>query len=320
MISFDQKFEDKCAIGLDLGQTALKAGIVDTQGSLIASDEIESNFLIHPELLPIEISSLIDKLLELSASKGLQIAGIGLSSTIDVDSRSGRFRFIHIDDLKEWEGFSIRDFLHSRTNLPVVVENDGVAAAWGEFSVGAGRGFRNMISITVGTGLGGGIILDGQRLPDSLGSAAYFGHMTINFEGPVCDRCGQRGCWELYASSTALVKRAGSAILNQGIASSLTGAPTGRDIVNAAKAGDPLALELLAEIGWYLGVGISNLVNIFNPEIVILGGGLVHAGDLLLDPVKTSMDTQRMKLRENIELRSAQLGAYSGVIGAALLV
>ncbi len=90
--------------------------------------------------------------------------------------------------------------------------------------------------------------------------------------------------------------------------------------MNAAKAGDPLALELLAEIGWYLGVGISNLVNIFNPEIVILGGGLVHAGDLLLDPVKTSMDTQRMKLRENIELRSAQLGAYSGVIGAALLV
>ena len=148
-------------------------------------------------------------------SEGAVVAGIGLSSTVDVDPVAGRFKFASYAHLEQWSGFAIREYLATTHGLPAWVENDGVAAAWGEYCAGAGRGFGSMVQVMLGTGIGGGAILDGQRLPGSVGTGAYFGHMSIAVDG-LCCVCGQRGCWEMYASGVALERRAAEALTAAG--------------------------------------------------------------------------------------------------------
>jgi glucokinase len=306
-------------IGVDLGQTAIKAGIVDDEGNLLNPLERESRFLTQPELLLPDLISIVNSLIETAISQSIPIVGMGLSSTLDVNTQTGCFRFIKLERLKDFSGFPIASHLASQFGLPVQVENDGIATAWGEFRAGAGKGYQNVLSITVGTGIGGGIILDGQRLSDSVGSAAYFGHMTINFDGPSCEICGQKGCWELYASGRALERQARQALEWGKTPTQLPGEPIGRDIISAAIKGDILASQLLSETGHYLGIGLANLLNIFNPEVVVIGGGLAHAGELLLTPTRETMERLRMPLRPVVDLYPAKLGAFSGVVGAALI-
>ncbi len=307
-------------IGLDLGQTAIKAGIVAPTGAIIDPMEIPSPFLIHPEELVSKIETTIQVLLAGAASQSLPVVGIGISTTFDVDPISGCFRYTNLDFLKHWSGFPIRDHINTRFKLPVAVQSDGSAAAWGEYIYGAGRGFKSLLSLTLGTGIGGGVIQDGEHLSDTTGFAGYFGHMVIQYDGPLCERCGQQGCWELYASSSALERRARDAVQKSGYSGSIPGEPTGKDVIQAAASGDPVAKGLLTETGQFLGIGLASLLNIFNPQVVVLGGGLVYARELLLEPARTTMNRLRMKLREKVPIRVAELGAFSGVIGAAMLV
>jgi glucokinase len=305
-------------LGLDLGGTSLKGGVVDAQGRVHCRCATASELHSHPERLLASLDDLITRLRAEAAGCNWTVAGIGLSSTIDVDPMKGRFKFASYGHLKQWADFPIRDHLQATYGLPALVENDGIAAAWGEYRAGAGRGCASMLQVMLGTGIGGGAVLDGQRLPGSVGSGACFGHMSIDLNGPRCV-CGQRGCWELYASGAALEARAAQAVADQGT-TRLGPKPDGRTIATAAAEGDSLALALLAETGRYLGHGLVNLANLFNPEVIVLGGGLVKAGAPLLRPAQQILAERRLPLRPVLEVRTAQLGADSGVAGAALLM
>ncbi len=309
----------KVAIGLDIGQTTIKGGVIDSTGAIIIKSEISSFRFDRPVDILTIVGDILKKLQNQAREIGLNVNGAGISSTIDVDSKNGKFRFINIDEFQSLINIPIVDKLSEILEMPVIIENDGIAAAWGEYCAGAGVGYKNIISLTIGTGIGGGVILDGKRLADSVGSASYFGHMCININGPKCPICPGNGCWESYVSGRALEKNAVKLIAEKKPLTTLSPHSSGKDIIAAAKYGDLTAIELLKEFGFYLGVGLVNLLNIFNPEVIILGGGLAMAGDLMLTSAIEIMDKRRIPFRKNVELEISKLGKYSGVVGAALL-
>ncbi len=307
-------------LGLDLGQTTIKGGLVGRSGELVATHQAASEIHTRPDAWFDNIINVAFELRRIAHARSLSVLGAGLSSTIDVDAKTGRIRSVGYPALKPWLGFNVLGGLQERLGLPARVENDGIAAAWGEYRAGAGRGARSMLNITLGTGIGGGAVLDGQRLPDSVGSAAYFGHMTIDFKGLPCP-CGMRGCWELYASGTALERRAAQAVADaRPGATQLEPDPDGKSIIEAARAGDQLARTLIDEHARYLAYGLVNLLNLFNPEVVVVGGGLAQASDLLLEPARVLVERLRIPVRETVSIRPAELGPYSGVVGAGLLI
>lgn len=313
--------EASYTIGLDLGGTTIKGGLVRGDGRVMHAVQTASDLHRTPARVLAQLEQLVGQLAAEARLQEITPSGIGLSSTIDVDPVAGRFKFANYAYLKPWVDFPIVAWLEERFVLPACVENDGIAAAWGEYRAGAGRGYASMLQVTLGTGIGGGAVLDGQRLPGSLGSGAAFGHMCVDVNGPPCV-CGHQGCWELYASGAALEQAATRAVA----AASVTGQPsrlgphpTGAEVTAAARAGDPLAQRVLAATGRYLGVGLVNLANLFNPEVIVLSGGLIQAGDYLLEPARAWLESKRLRLRPVVEVYQAQLGAHSGVVGAALL-
>lgn len=313
---------DEHAIALDLGQTAIKGGLVARDGSLSLTIQTASHLHRRPEALLDDLAECVQVLLQAASQRDLEIAGLGVSSTLDVDARLGQIRSSNFSTVDRWVEYPLRAHLAGRFHLPALVENDGICAAWGEYRVGAGKGFRSVLNLTLGTGIGGGAILEDQILPDTLGSASYFGHLSLDVAGPPCP-CGFRGCWELYASGSALEKRAIAAVeeaMASGRHTILGPTPTGRAVVEAAKAGDALAAELLSEVSRYLGLGMVTLANLFNPEAIVVGGGLAQAGELLLGPAREVLEAHRLPLRERISVSQAVLGAYSGVVGAGLMV
>lgn len=307
-------------IGLDLGQTSIKSALVSQSGELLLKSQTPSQIHESPDTWFDNLIGAALELRELAAAQDLPLLGVGLSSTIDVDATAGRIRSVNYPALERWLGFEIARALQDQLGLPAVVENDGIAATWGEYRAGAGRGSRNMLNITLGTGIGGGAVLDGQRLPESVGSAAYFGHMTIDFDGLPCP-CGMRGCWELYASGLALERRAAQAIASAPPGTTaLEPNPSAEAIVEAARKGDQWAHSLIEDHARYLAYGLVSLLNLFNPELILIGGGLALAGDLLLEPARRLVDKMRIPLRQSVSIKAAELGAYSGVVGAGLLV
>ena len=305
-------------IGLDLGGTWLKGGLVGRAGRVFARRQIPSGLHTEPDRVLARLQKMADTLLEQALDQQVRVAAIGLSSTIDADPIAGRFKFANYDYLKKWEGYPVVQRLQEKYDLPVRLENDAVAAAWGEYEAGAARGYNSVVYVALGTGIGGGVILAGQRLYDSVGTGAGFGHMSIDFDGPAC-ACGQQGCWELFASGTALGQRAVAAVAQKGQQTEVGPRPDGAEITAAAGLGDALAQHLLAETGFYLGVGLVNLANLFNPAVIVLGGGLIQAGDYLLEPARAYLDEKRLPLRPILEVKRAELEPNSGVIGAALL-
>lgn len=307
------------AIGLDFGQTTIKGGVVDSLGKIILESEITSFNPSKPENILTRLGDYLKDINNQAQGAGIKISAAGISSTIDVDSSTGKIRFMNKDEFKYLSSISFSTELTKILKLPVIIENDGIAAAWGEFNAGAGVGFKNILSVTLGTGIGGGIIIDGKRFTDSIGSAAYFGHMCIDIHGPKCPVCPNSGCWELYASGQALEKNAADLIARNKPNTILSPNPSGKEIILASQSGDLIANELLNNLGYYLGIGLVNLLNIFNPEIIILGGGLANAGDLILIPALETINKKRMPLREDFEIKLSELGKFSGVVGVGLL-
>ncbi len=184
--------------------------------------------------------------------------------------------------------------------------------------MGAGRGYESLVMVTLGSGVGGGVVLEGERLPDTLGRAAYFGHLCIDQNGLDCP-CGRRGCWEMYVSATALEQRAAEAVAAAWRSTRLEKRPTARQIVAAAQEGDDLAIRLLREHAAYLAVGLTDLANLFAPPLIVIGGGLSLAGELLLAPARQQMNAQRLPIRTEIIVLPSQLPFEAGLLGAALL-
>jgi len=226
-------------------------------------------------------------------------------------------------NLPGWYDVPLRGIVSEKYGVNTFLINDADAAALGEHRFGAGKGVNTLVYLTVSTGIGGGIIINGKLHTGLHGSAAEIGHMTIDVNGPKCN-CGNVGCWETLASGTAMAKEAIRRV-SQGERSSLTEIVDGKienitaeEVSLAAQGGDWLALEVISKVATYLGIGMTNLVNIFDPEMIIVGGGLAKMGDLLLSPVRQLVRERAFTLSaQTVRIVPAQLGDDAGVLGAA---
>lgn len=300
--------------GVDIGGTKVLAALVDDGGVIRHRIDRETD----PEA---GTSSILSALADLLADRPASAGAIGVAAAGFVEHPSGRIVFapnLTYDDP------DVAARVRSRFGLPAVVENDANAAAWGEREFGAARGAANMVMVTVGTGIGGGIVVDGRLYRGSRGFAAEFGHMTVVDEGPRC-ACGEQGCLEALASGSAIARMAREAIASAPDSVVLELALddprriTGALVTEAARAGDEFALRILGRAGRALGIGLANLANLFDPEVIVVGGGGGDAGRLLLDPARVEMERRIGARHEPPEIRTARLGNDAGVIGVASL-
>jgi glucokinase len=305
------------ACGIDVGGTKIAGGVVDDAGTILEELRVES-----PATDVHAIEEAIEKLVtELRTRHDIAAVGVGAAGYID----RTRSVVLFAPNLA-WRDLDLKADLERQLDLPVVVENDANAAAWGEFQFGAGHDVDDLLLVTVGTGVGGGVVLDGSLYRGAFGVGAEIGHMRVVPDGIRCG-CGNRGCFEMYASGTALVREARAAaaagsLLAADLIERAGGDPariTGPLITDAARDGDTFALEHLAELGRWLGEGIASLTAVLDPAVVVIGGGVSAADELLLDPVRQAFAAQLTGRghRPMLEIRKAMLGNRAGLIGAA---
>jgi len=312
-------------IGVDLGATNIHSLLVKQDGEILARDSrptmgYEGKKRTISQII-FSIQTLQKKGKELGISSFL---GVGVGSPGPLSVRKGII--YHSPNIPEWENLPLVEILQERLKLPVFLENDANAAALGEWWKGAGRGVNYLFLLTLGTGIGGGIVIKGEVYHGAWDAGAELGHMIIKEGGMICG-CGARGCLEAYASATGVVRRA-KALLKQGHPTILTQLIGGKLenltcelVFKAAQQGDELALWIAKETGRYLGIGVGSLINILNPEMVILAGGMIKAGDLLFNQVKKYARLNTLKAsREGVKIVPAELGEDSGAIGAAATV
>ncbi len=305
-------------IGIDLGGTFIKAGIVDSKGNLIDSLQIPTGVEANSTSVVMQnIKDSIRNLLSRNKDKKIKAIGVGVPGIADEKGNISIFSNIRVFD-----NYPMADELKSEFKLPSFVDNDANNAAIGEFLFGAGRQRKNFVLITVGTGIGGGIFINGKIYHGRNGCAGEVGHMLISPDGRPCG-CGNYGCWESFASANALIKRA-KELIKKGIKTSLIKFYpeniSAKVIVEEAKSGDRVALTLFEEMCEYLGIGIANLVNILNPELCIIGGGVSGARDFLLDKVRFYSSLYAISYAfEGFEIKLAELGNDAGVLGSAAL-
>jgi glucokinase len=304
-------------IGVDVGGTKVAAGVVDEDGAIIARARHET-----PSDDPAKTEDVITAVVEeLRGGHSVEAVGLGAAGLVD----AARATVIFAPNLA-WRHEPLRAALERRVDLPVVVENDGNAAAWGETRFGAARGERYVVMLTVGTGLGGGIVLDGQLFRGRLGIAGELGHVTVAPGGRRCG-CGNRGCWERYASGRALLREAQElASISPAIADGMLqlsgGRPehiTGLHVTQAAQDGDEAALEAFRVLGSWLGHGMASLAAVLDPGMFVIGGGVSAAGELLRKPAEARfLELLTAKsYRAAPQVRLAELGADAGIVGAA---
>ena len=310
------------AIGIDIGGTKVAGGLVDVDGHITHRARRDTPHRSKsPSVVEDTIVEVVAELMRVGGPETVAAVGIGAAGFVAADRATVVFA-PHLS----WRHEPLQEALHKRIALPIFVDNDANAAAWAEWKFGAAQGETHLMMITLGTGIGGGILIHGQVQRGRFGIAGEFGHMQVVPGGHRCE-CGNRGCWEQYASGNALVREARSLFsANSPIASDLLdrveGVPgnlTGPLITQAARDGDPTACELLAEIGHWLGVGIANLAAAFDPGTFVIGGGMSAAGDLLL---ASARDTFKRRLtgrgyRPEARIVAAALGNDAGLIGAA---
>ncbi|TXH99672.1 MAG: ROK family protein [Rhizobium sp.] len=304
------------AIGIDLGGTQVRAALVDEHGNIHQRTEERTDAQAGPDRVLAQIQALVAALL--TAGDPAAIEGIGLSAPGPLDTELGVA--LDIPTLRGFSNYPLRDELQKRLHRPVRLENDGIAAAIGEWQFGAGRGLQNLVYVTVSTGIGGGIIADGRVMRGRRGMAGHIGHMSVVPDGLVCS-CGGKGCFEAYASGTAFTRRA-LARISECRETSLAGGDEmfdSRSIFAAADNGDPLANRLVDEEADLLGRGFTSLIHIFSPDIVIMGGGLSQQFDRLRAGIRSYVEQCAMPAFRDVRVVPAALGQNSGLVGAAAL-
>lgn len=305
------------SVGVDIGGTKVAAGVVDVEGRVLARARRST-----PSRSPRAVQEMITEVVSvLREDHGVVAVGIGAAGFVDVE----RSRVLFAPHLA-WRQEPLRDAVSAAVGLPVIVENDANAAAWAEWRFGVGRGESHLVCVTLGTGIGGGIVMDGEVRRGRHGMAGEFGHMVVVPDGLRCE-CGNRGCLEQYASGNVLgreareLARAGSPVtvsLMERVDGDVD-ALVGPLITEAARDGDPCAVELFEEVGRWLGIGLANLAAVLDPGMFVIGGGVSEAGELLLRPVRESFrrTLTGRGFRPEPRIVSAALGPEAGLVGAA---
>jgi len=303
-------------IGIDIGGTKIAGALVDQAGSVLKQQRLPTP-ANDPDALIEAVVALIEEL-----ANGQEVLGVGVAAAGFIDAEQANI--IYAPNLS-WRNEPFKSKLEAKLTLPVVIENDANAAAWAEYRFGAGVGYRHMVMLTIGTGVGGAVITDSQMLRGGFGIAGELGHLRMVPNGLLCG-CGQNGCLEAYASGTALLKSA------KALASSKDPAgeklrqlqPIGQELSGeqvylAIQDGDPGALGLLREMGAWLGQAVASITAILDPEIVVIGGGVSVAGDLLLDPIRAAYleHLPARGFRPELKIIGAEFVNNAGVVGAA---
>ncbi|HHF98755.1 MAG TPA: ROK family glucokinase [Candidatus Aerophobetes bacterium] len=318
------KKKSSFAIGIDVGGTNIKSLLVDREGKVLASDTRRSfgKESKEKEKVLSQLFLSIKALKEEGEKKGVsshQIAGVGIGAPGPLNTEEGII--YQAPNIPSWKNIPIVKIVEERIKIPCFLENDANAAALGEWWLGAGRGFDYILLLTLGTGIGGGVIIKGEVYRGARGCGAEIGHMIIKEGGITCG-CGARGCFEAYASATGVVKRA-KALVDKGYKTLLSEKEelACEDVFEAAKKKDEIALFVVEETCRYLGIGIGNLLNIFNPEIVILSGGMAKEEKILLPLVKKYTKLFSLKsCFEKVKIVRAKLKDRAGAFGACATV
>ena len=308
-------------LAVDIGGTKITFAIITGGGQVVAEGRCPTLADEGVSAVINRLFSTVDSLLSGNNMEPSQLGGIGVAIAGAVNSQTGRLFFSA--NLPGWHDVPLGDMMRERYRVDAFLVNDANAAALGEYRFGAGKGASNLIMLTLGTGIGGGIIIDGKLYEGSCDAAGEIGHMVIDVNGPEC-KCGHRGCLEAMASGTAIARDAIERV-RQGEKSSLVDMVGGKvesltteDVAGAARNGDSLALDVLTRAGTYLGVGMTSLVNIFDPEMIVLGGGMAELGDLFLAPAKRMVAEKAYPVADRaVRIVTAQLGNEAGLYGAA---
>ncbi|PBB16851.1 ROK family protein [Mesorhizobium sp. WSM4313] len=307
------------ALAFDLGGTELRGALIGRGGEVVARVSEPTMTDAGSEAVIGRIIALADKLLD--DHPQAKVIGIGACAPGPLDPKAGIV--IGPPTLSGWHNVPMIDILSRQFGLPVRLENDANAAALGEWRFGAGRGAGSLVFVTVSTGIGGGVIADGHIYHGRRGLAAEIGHMTITGEGDRCF-CGNVGCFEAVASGTALGRRA-TQLTAPGDGSVLRrvsndGDVSARHVVEAARAGDASARELVEAEARWLGVGFTNLLHLYSPEVIVMGGGLANGFDLLAPRIRATIEERAMQAYRDVPIVPAELGDRAGLVGAASLI
>lgn len=308
-------------IGVDIGGTKVGAGVVTPTGQVLTRLRLETpDRSKSPSVVE---DTIVQACAELRRQYSVAAVGVGAAGFVDAERSTVLFA-PHL----AWRHEPLRETIRSRLRLPTIVENDANAAAWAEVRLGAGAGYNDVLVVNLGTGIGGAIVRDGRLQRGHYGLAGEFGHMTMVPNGHRCE-CGNRGCWEQYASGNALTREARELVaadspVARGLIQAVDGAPeriTGPLVTELARTGDRTCAELLEDAGGWLGLGLANLAAAFDPELIIVGGGVSDADDLLLGPARRAYlrNLTGRGFRPEAPVRAAALGNDAGMVGAAEL-
>ena len=311
-------------IGIDIGGTKLATVVADKDGNILQKVRKPTESEKGPRHAVQLLLAMVDEVIDLAELRREDISGIGVSCGGPLDTKTGII--YSPPNLPGWEALPLKEMIESEFHIPTIIENDANASALAEARFGGGRGYDYVLYMTMSTGIGGGIVANGEIYHGANDSAGEVGHQILLPDGPLCG-CGQYGCLEALCSGPAIARRAQEAITDQphtkilALADGQIDAVRSEHVLQAAREGDALAMALVEETAYYMGWGIANLVNILNPQIVLLGTIAVAAGDLLLDPIRRTVTEMAMQRPlETVKIMPAELGDSIGDLAAISLV
>lgn len=305
----------KYVFGVDIGGTTVKIGLFDVEGNVLDKWEIPTRTENEgEEILPDVADSIREKMKQMDKEA---IAGIGVGAPGPIDADGVVHRAVNLG----WKTFNVKETLEALINLPVRAGNDANVAALGEMWMGGGKGYKDLVVVTLGTGVGGGIIVDGRMVSGSTGAAGEIGHIHVDdTETDVCN-CGNKGCLEQFASATGITRLANKKLASTDMDSVLrSGELSAKTVFDAVKARDPLAMEVAEQFGKYLGDALAAVAGVVNPEAFVIGGGVSKAGEVLIDYIRPHYEKSVFQGSREVKFALATLGNDAGIYGAAKLV
>lgn len=307
----------KYSFGVDVGGTTIKMGLFDTQGNVLDKWEIKTRTENQGVNVLPDIAEAINKKMTEKSIDKTDVVGVGIGVPGPVDAKGVVHKCVNLG----WGVLNVNEELGKLVDMPVKGGNDANVAALGEMWKGGGQGFESIVVVTLGTGVGGGIIMDGEILTGAKGAAGEIGHIHVDDDETELCGCGNTGCLEQYASATGVVRLANRILSKNTKATSLkAGSVSAKDVWDAVKAGDEVAAEIAEKFGEYLGKGLASVAGVVNPEAFVIGGGVSKAGEVLLDYIRKNYTPYVFHASRDVKFTLATLGNDAGIYGAAKLV